>query len=50
MPDYARMYAILFNAVSDAIACIQQGKNDSAIERLILAQQKTEELYICEQE
>ena len=46
MPDYQRMYTTLFNAVTDAVSCIQQGNSDRAEELLIQAQQKTEELYI----
>ena len=34
MPDYKRMYAKLFNAITDAVEILQQ------------AQQETEEIYI----
>ncbi len=45
MPDYQKMYYMLFNAITDAIE--EMGKNvGAAKELLILAQQQTEELYI----
>lgn len=49
MPDYQKMYCVLFNAITDAIE--EMGRNvDTAKERLILAQQLTEEIYIRTEE
>lgn len=47
VPDYQKMYSVLFNAVTDAVKSIQQGQTDTAKEILIRGQRKTEELYIC---
>lgn len=46
MPDYQKMYAILFNAMTDAIENMEDANYGTAKEILIQAQQKTEELYI----
>lgn len=46
MPDYQKMYTILFNAVTDAIESIQHHNAALAEKILIQAQQETEELYI----
>lgn len=46
MPDYKKMYFRLFNAATDAIRLIEAGELFSAKERLIFAQQETEEMYI----
>ena len=52
MVDYKKMYFKLFNAITDAIEEIKEiqekGEDNycKAIEILILAQQKTEEMYI----
>ena len=49
MPEYQKMYCVLFNAITDAIE--EMGRNVGvAKERLILAQQQTEEIYICAEE
>ena len=50
MQDYQKMYAILFNTITDAILCIQQGFCDRAEDILIRAQQETEERYITKGE
>ena len=50
MIDYKTMYIKLFNAVTDAINCIQQGSCGTAKEILMQAQQDTEEFYICGEE
>ena len=43
---YSKMYYTLFNAVTDAIELLQQGKNGQAESLLIAAQQATEEIFI----
>ncbi len=46
MPDYQKMYLLLFNAVTDALEDISACNYGAARERLISAQQQTEEIYI----
>ena len=46
MNKYQEMYYILFNAITDAINQMEDNKFCKALEILILAQQKTEEMYI----
>ncbi len=46
MPDYEKMYHLLFNAITDALEQIEQQNFGSAKDLLIAAQQKTEEIYI----
>lgn len=46
MPNYKKMYLHLFNAATDAIRLLDNGDGAAAKERLILAQQETEEMYI----
>ena len=46
MPDYEKMYHLLFNAITDALEQIEQQNFGSAKDPLIAAQQKTEEIYI----
>ena len=49
MPDYQKMYGVLFNAITDALE--HMGKNPAkARELLMSAQQQTEELYISAEE
>ena len=50
MPDYQKMYTMLFNAVTDAIESIQHRNPAVAEKILIQVQQKTEELYIRAEE
>lgn len=50
MPDYQKMYTMLFNAVTDAVESIQQHNAAMAEKLLIQAQQETEELYIRAEE
>ena len=45
MPDYTKMYALLFNAITDALDKLDCSP-DEAKSLLIAAQQKTEEMYI----
>lgn len=49
MPDYQKMYCVLFNAITDALEEMERNV-DTAKERLISAQQQTEELYIRAEE
>ena len=46
MPDYEKMYHLLFNAVTDALEQIEQQNFGSAKDLLIAAQQQAEEIYI----
>ena len=46
MPDYEKMYHLLFNAITDALEQIEQQNFGSAKDLLIAAQQKAEEIYI----
>ena len=46
MPDYQKMYTTLFNAITDALEEIQKQNIGLAQDRLITAQQQTEEIYI----
>ena len=46
MSDYAKMYCVLFNAITDALERLSQNDLSAGKEILIAAQQKTEALYI----
>ena len=46
MTDYQKMYLILFNAITDALAQIEKQNYGDAKSALIAAQQKAEDLYI----
>ena len=46
MPDYEKMYHLLFNAITDALEQIEKQNFGSAKDLLIAAQQKAEEIYI----
>ena len=46
MPDYQTLYTTLFNAITDALRDIDALEIKNAKQRLIEAQQKTEELYM----
>ena len=46
MPDYEKMYHLLFNAITDALEQIEQQNFGSAKDILIAAQQQAEEIYI----
>lgn len=50
MPDYEKMYKIIFNAVTDAIDMIDELEIKEAKEILKASQIKTEELYIDSEE
>ena len=43
---YQKMYCILFNAITDALALMGQGEGEKAMLLLEKAQQEGEELYI----
>lgn len=45
MPDYMKMYALLFNTITDALNLFDCSPEE-AKSMLISAQQKTEEMYI----
>ena len=49
MPDYEKMYHLLFNAITDALEQIEQQNFGSAKDLLIAAQQQAEEIYITAQ-
>jgi len=44
--DYQKAYHLLFNAITDAIACLQQQNFGQAKQRLISAQLQAEALYL----
>lgn len=46
MPDYRKMYAILFNAITDAIEALEQENLSAATVILKGAQLKTEQVYL----
>ena len=46
MPDYEKMYHLLFNAITDALEQMEKQNYGTTKETLIAAQQKAEELYI----
>ena len=46
MPDYATLYHLLFNAITDALEQMEQHNYGTAQDLLITAQQKAEEIYM----
>ena len=46
MPSYETMYSTLFNAITDALHMMEQGKYNDAAVILAAAQCQTEESYI----
>lgn len=46
MPDFERLYHILFNAMTDALRKLEAGEPLEAARLLMEAQRRTEELYI----
>ena len=46
MPDYEKMYHLLFNAITDALEQIEQQNFGSAKDLLIAAQQEAEDVYM----
>ena len=49
MEKYQKMYSTLFNAITDALAQIENQNYGDAKSTLIAAQQKAEEMYITAQ-
>jgi hypothetical protein len=49
MENYRKMYSTLFNAITDALAQIENQNYGDAKSTLIAAQQKAEEMYITAQ-
>lgn len=46
MPNYAEMYYMLFNSITDALALLSQGETERAAELLRQAQQLGEEIFV----
>ena len=46
MRELPRYYTVLFNAVTDAIKLIANGKEREALDVLVAAQQAAEDIYI----
>ena len=49
IPDYRKLYTLLFNTVTDAVEELEDLNIGAAKERLISAQQQAEEFYIDEE-
>lgn len=45
---YEKLYIMLFNAITDAVRCLQRDDSEEALAILITAQTDAEELYISE--
>ena len=50
VPDYQKMYTLLFNAATDAIEALEAMNLGQARAILVLAQQQTEEIYLDKDE
>ena len=50
MPDYEKMYTLLFNAATNAIYSFQKCKPLEAVEILKSAQEKTEEMNMKDED
>ena len=48
MVNYQKMYTILFSAITDAVALLDQVQPGDARTRLIRAQQAAEEVYLSD--
>ena len=48
MPDYQKLYSLLFNAITDALEQLSEQNYGTARELLVHAQQQTEEQYMDE--
>ena len=48
MPDYKKLYFMLFAAMADAVENLEQENYGAAKQRLISAQQEAEEEYLSE--
>ena len=49
MPDYQKLYTLLFNAITDAVRQLEQQNFGAAKDILIASQQQAEEQYISDQ-
>ena len=47
MPDYQKLYCLLFNAITDALELMDDGEVQAARRLLTSAQLEAEEAYIC---
>ena len=50
MPDYKRLYHVMFNAATDALEAVERRNYGQAAETLARAQQDAEELYLGSEE
>ena len=50
MPNYQKLYTLMFNAVTDALEELERLNVGSAKALLIAAQQRAEELYLEDRE
>ena len=50
MPNFEKLYHMLFNAMTDAVDCLERGETKAARLLLIRAQQQAEELYLAAEE
>ena len=50
MPNYEKMYFMLFNAITDAVRLLEENKIADASLKLMMAQYNVEELYISAEE
>ena len=48
MPDYQKLYTLMFNAATDALADLDAMNFGAAADRLRAAQRRAEELYISQ--
>ena len=48
MRELPRYYTVLFNAVTDAIHLIANGKEKEALDVLVTAQQAAEDIYVSD--
>ena len=46
MPDYQKLYTMLFNSITDALELLDHCEYNKAISVLVEAQQNTEDEYI----
>lgn len=50
MPDYKKLYALLFNAITDAVEALERQNYGAARDTLVAAQQAAEEMYVSQEE
>ena len=46
MPDYQKLYTMLFNSMTDAVNAIEKDDIESAKRIMMNAQQKAEDMYV----